>query len=122
MKVVLDSNFILDLIRFNLFDQLKDVEERVGKIELVTIKPVIDELKKLKKGKGKNSLLAKLAFKWLEKEKIKIVEKEGKVDDLLLKLGKEFVIATNDRALRKKLKEKGAKIMYIRARKKIVVE
>jgi rRNA-processing protein FCF1 len=113
MKILLDTNFLIDLFRFKV-----DTTELVLH-QLYTISPVVEELKALSSRKGKGSRYAKLALKLVEK--INVIPCEGDADACLLKLAKDFAVATNDRELRKKLKEKNAKIIYLRAKKKVVL-
>ena len=113
MKVLLDTNFLIDLLKFKV-----SMEELRGH-ELYTISPVVEELKTLASRKSKESKYAKLALELLKK--IKIIECEGDADTNLLRLADDFVVATNDRALRKKLKERKTKTIYLRGKKHLEV-
>ncbi|MFB6182557.1 MAG: hypothetical protein ABEI78_00690, partial [Candidatus Nanohaloarchaea archaeon] len=59
----------------------------------------------------------------IEKKDIEILETEGKgtVDDLILNMSKEYVIATNDKELKKKLLEKGREVVIIRGKNHLEV-
>ena len=117
-KVFLDTNFLIDLFRFKLLDQFFRLEVEYGKFQLFTFKNVLNELKTLKKEK-----FARIALEWVQSN-AKIIEKVGKTDKLFLSLplDKNIIIATNDKYLRKKLKEKGFKVMYVRSLKRIEVD
>jgi len=113
MKVLLDTNFLIDLFRFKI-----SLEELAG-YKLYTIKPVVEELKTIASTNSKESKYAKLALQLVKR--IEVIKCEGDADTSLLKLAGEFVIATNDRALRKKLKERKTKTIYLRSKKRLNV-
>jgi rRNA-processing protein FCF1 len=111
-KIVLDTNFLISLINFKI-----DLEE-IGNLlpepcELYTIEPVIRELKKI------NSKNAKTALRLIELKNIGVLETgEKSADNALINLAdKNTIVATNDIALRKKLKSSGNKTIYLRAKK-----
>jgi len=86
--------------------------------ELFTIEKVIDEIKNIiKTQKGKNRKNAEFALKLLKK--VKILKTTGNItDDILVKLSKDNIIATQDIILKKRLK--GKKLM-IRQKKYIIL-
>jgi len=111
MKVLLDTNFLLDIFRFKIpTDELK-------LHDLYTIRPVVREIEKISRSRSKESVYARLALKFLEK--INVIECEGDADAIIEKISKGFVVATNDRELRNKLKHKNVKTIYIKAKKEI---
>lgn len=122
MKVILDSNFLIDILRFKL--DLDNIKEICGRCELIVFDSVVDELEKISKSKGKNGQYARLALKILKLKNIKILKIEGKdVDETILNfVNRDMVVATNDRELRKKLKVKDIKTIYIRNKKRMVME
>jgi len=113
MKVLLDTNFLIDLLKF------KVSTEELSEHELYTISPVVEELKALASKRCKESKYAKLAL--LLTKEIKVIECKGDADTNLLKLAGDFVVATNDTALRKKLKERKIKTIYLRGKKRLEV-
>ena len=108
-KIIFDTNFLLTTAKFNIdiFSELKRICDFPYKLYILE--------KTIKELKGKKG--AKLALD-LIREKVKIIKtkKEEDVDTLLLNL-KNFIIATQDKALKKKLKEKKRKIITIRQKK-----
>jgi rRNA-processing protein FCF1 len=119
MQVILDSNFLIDLIRFKI--PFEEIFELLGyDTKILTLSSVLNELEKIAKGKSKEAKYAKIALKLIDLKKIEILKSEKIADEALLSLANEkTIIATNDENLRKKLKEKGLKSIYVRAKKRI---
>ena len=116
MLIALDTNFLIDLMRYHVEFEIEK------KSELFTTTSVINELKAIARKKTKESKYAKLALNWIEQNQVKIVKVGKKADDELVSLAKQnFIIATNDRKLRKKIKTLGGKTIYLRSRKKIAI-
>lgn len=103
-KVILDTNFILTAINFkiDIFSQLKEYDVYI-------LDKTLQELK--------NKKNEKLAKELIKKYNVKIIKTTGNknVDDLLLEYN-DFIIATQDRELKEKLKK--AKISTISLRQK----
>ncbi|MEM5785570.1 MAG: hypothetical protein QW469_03505 [Candidatus Aenigmatarchaeota archaeon] len=114
-KIILDTNFLIDSIKFKI-----DLYEQLKGFDIYTIKPVIEEINSISKSCKKDSKYAKLVLKIYNK--IKIIEITGNSDDILLNLSNEYIIATQDSVLRKKIKNKKGKLAYIRQKKYIVLE
>ncbi len=118
MKIILDTNFLIDCIRFKI-----DLKSELAGNELFVLDSVIFEIGKIAKRRTKESALAKLALEFVAKNNFKILETSKKdADESLLTYSREYAIATHDRALKNKLKKAGAKIIYIRQKKYLVVE
>lgn len=117
MKIILDTNFLIDCLRFKV-----DLTELSGN-ELFVLDSVIFEIGKITERGTKESSLAKLALEFIARSNFKILETGKKdADESLIKYSKEYAIATHDIALKNKLKKLGAKIIYIRQKKYLVVE
>ena len=116
-KIILDTNFLIDLIKFKV--DLEDINILINEpYQLFSLSSVVRELKNL----SKNNKYAKGALRLLEFKKIKIIKSEGDVDKFLLTLAnKNTIISTNDIKLKKKLKEKGMKVIYLRGKKKLAM-
>ena len=120
LHIVLDTNFLLIPFQFKLnfktkFDELLDI-----KYEIVLLKEVYDELLHIvKKARGKQKQGIQAAIQYFgEKEKILILEKRENemVDDLLLRIATDnkYIIATNDKGLKRRLKNQGSNFIYLR--------
>ncbi|MFB6217317.1 MAG: PIN domain-containing protein [Candidatus Aenigmatarchaeota archaeon] len=116
-KIMLDTNFLVAPFQFSLplFEQL---EELYPYQELYTLKDAVNEAKSIKGGKYKD-----LVEKLLEVEDITVLETEGegKVDDLLVDISGEFVIATNDKELKQRIIDEGRPVIIIRQRNHLEV-
>ena len=118
MKIILDTNFLVDCVRFKV-----DLKSELAGNELFVLDSVIFELEKISKRGTKESSLARLALDFINKNNLKILETGRKdADESLIRHSKEYAIATHDRVLKNKLKKLGAKIIYIRQKKYLVVE
>ena len=120
-KTILDTNFILTCVKqkIDFFEDIKFMGMRI-----LIPKQVIKELERISSSKKKLHFRedAKLALKLLEKNPFKEVNLKNKnVDKALIKLAKEnpeFIMATLDKELKKKIKNQK---LVIRGKKKLEV-
>ncbi len=121
MKVFLDTNFLMIPVKFgvDIFSELDRVVE--GKYDLVTVEPVISELRKISQGKGKDAKAAKVALELVKKKRIKVLKCEGSADSCLLRMSANSYVATLDIELKRKLLKLGRKVIYLRAKKYLAV-
>lgn len=120
-KIIFDTNFLIDLARFRI--DIDEAKALVGPCQFLTIEPVLKELKRIASKKTRSSRSAKVALKLIDLKKIKIIKTEEKnTDQAILKLAnKETVVATNDKNLRKALKKKRVKTIYLRKKKHLAI-
>ena len=123
-EVVIDTNFFMVPFQFNV-DIITELEKILPSYKLTTPSFVINELKGLKRNnKGKTRLNANLALKLANSSKIEIKDisllENETVDDALLRVSE--VLATNDIELKKRAKDKGITVAYLRQKKYIAVE
>lgn len=94
--------------------------------ELIVPSLILTELDILKrKSKGKDKLAASIALQVAKKEPFKVVEieKTEHVDNLLLQYcSDEDVLCTNDKNLRKKARQLGITVVYLRQRRFLEVD
>ncbi len=115
-KVILDTNFLIDIFRFKV--SLDKIFEEIGNVKFVVPEFVIIELKNL----SSFNPYVKLAFDFIKKNKIKIIKTKKKGDMGFFEiLDNDSIVATNDSKLRKKLKALGIKSIYLRKRKKLEI-
>ncbi|MDP1694835.1 MAG: hypothetical protein Q8L34_04825 [Candidatus Woesearchaeota archaeon] len=124
MKLVLDTNFLISMVNFHisLSEALDCIESGA---EPVILGASMAELEKLiNEGNSTERKSAKLALSVAKANKIKVIAPEtGYVDDLLLGLDpKEYIVATQDNELKRRLKQKGFKLVVIRQKKYTKVE
>ena len=119
-KIVLDTNFLLIPAQFGLdiFEELKKLCSLPYKVFIVD--KSLKELKKvLKEGKGADKKAASIALSLIQDKNINIIPTSTAdyVDDILLSLDGIYAVCTQDRALQKKLEEKGVRIIRMRQKK-----
>ena len=85
-------------------------------VEFYTLSRVLFELQGLGKSDKKIRKEVGLIEQIIKINNIKIIEsKINSVDDELVELSKNYVIATNDKELRKKVKQAGGKTIFVRS-------
>ena len=125
-KVILDTNFLLipGQFKVDIFTQIEGLVDKP--FVLCVLDKSITELNKLTvAGKEKDRFASKLALVLIRQKNLKTLHSfRGKknVDDIIVeKADKNTFIATQDKALRKRVKEKGAKIIGLRQKKYLVI-
>ena len=128
LGIILDTNFF-----FVQFDFKIDIFEEFNRIiltnyRLMTFPAIIEELKNL--GAKKNSVMWKkrIQMALIIAEKCEIhnespLPKES-IDEFILRMAKDksWIVATNDKLLKKKLKNHGVPIIYLRQKKYLILE
>jgi rRNA-processing protein FCF1 len=111
-KILLDTNFLVAPFQFS-FDIFEELEEMYPYAEICTIEDAVQEAKSIKGGKFKD-----LVPQIIESEDISVYETEGEgeVDDLLVDISDDFIIATNDKELKKRIKDQGRPVIIIRGK------
>ena len=124
-KILLDTNFLMAWGQFkvDIFTQIDKIS--TFRYELFTLDKNLDELNKIiEEQKGKDKDAAKIALKLIDVKGIKIVKTKSnqKTDDLILDLAskKDFIVATQDKFLKSRLKEKRVPMMVLRQKKKVI--
>jgi rRNA-processing protein FCF1 len=110
--------------QFNI-DIIDELEKALPSYKLVTTKFIINELKGLKRNqKGKTRVEAGLALKYAQSPKITIknipLQENETVDDALIRVSE--VLATNDIELKKRAKNQGRTIIYLRQKKYVAID
>lgn len=110
-KIMLDTNFLVAPFQLSI-DLFEEIERIYPVHEVYTLEDAVQEAKSIEGGKYK-ALVEKL----IETQDIKVLETEGEgeVDDLLVGICDEFVVATNDRELKDRLVDKGGEVLFIRS-------
>ena len=109
-RVILDTNFLMipGALGVDIFTEL----ERVApEYDLYVIDKTLDELKKLGE---------KMALEMVEQFNIKLINtsKEDLVDDLIVEHAtKDDLVATQDKELKDRLREKGIDLVVLRKKK-----
>lgn len=124
-KIILDTNFCTIPFQFKL-DIFSEIERIVHeKYQVCILDKTLDELKNIiEKQRGKNKVNAKLALQLLKHKKVKIIKTKDEkyVDKLILDMvDKDYIVCTQDKELKKKLKKKGIKVIIMRQKKYLVM-
>ena len=120
VRIILDTNFLLIPAQFNV-DIFAEINRLMHeKYSIYILDKSVDELKHLSinpKQSFKNRRAAKLGLQLLKAKKVKVLKAKGEsVDDILASI-KGYTIATQDTALKRRIK--GKKIV-LRAKKKLI--
>jgi rRNA-processing protein FCF1 len=118
VKVILDTNALTIPAQFkvDIFAGL----ESLGYNEIMVPSSVIAELERIKtKGRGKAKIHASIAIELAKK--CKLIESKGEFDQEIASLAKQYdaAVFTNDSILRKNLRSKNVKTLFLRGKSKI---
>jgi rRNA-processing protein FCF1 len=124
MKVIIDTNFLLipGTLGVDIFSQLYSIDPSA---ELCIIDRTIDELEKIKRKQKKFKQAAELALQLIKANKVKAIktEKVKNVDQIIAeKAEKGYVVATQDKLLKKQLREKHIPVIILRQKKYLKLE
>jgi len=122
--VILDTSAIMMLFEFSI-DLEDELNRLLGKHYVVVPGPVIRELRFLSThGKGNSSYKAKASLELVKKYETANLDEDIKADEAVFNLSQQLagVVVTNDHGLRKKLKEASLQVIYLRGKKKLVLE
>jgi hypothetical protein len=118
-KIILDTNFLMIPYQFNvdIFEEISRIMEE--EYELIIFDKMIDELEKIAELKGKDATAARIALGLIKKKEVKIISTNEKtVDNAIIdSVDENTIVATNDKVLKEKLKNKNIKIIYLRNKK-----
>ncbi len=119
MKIILDTNFLLIPGQFKI-----DIFEKLRGDKLIILEPCIKELERISKGKGKDGTSAIIALTLLKKHNIKVIKTSGPADKAIINHATkhECAVATNDKALIKRLKSYSIKIIRLRQKRLLAEE
>lgn len=125
LKVIVDSNalFVPFQFQIDIFEELKTLLNRNS--ELILLSPIHEELEKIaNKGSPKTRKQASSALKLAEKCTLYECGFAGSADDTIVRMAREWncVVFTNDRALRKRLRDTGVPVVFLRQRHRLELE
>ena len=125
-KVILDTNFLLLPGQFmiDIFTQIEEIMQYP--FELCIIDKTLKELKLvLETGNTRDKRAAKMALLLIKQKGLKTLHSFSQkgVDDLIVaKAGPDVYVATQDKELKQRLKEKSIKILTLKQKKYIKFE
>ncbi len=120
----MDTNFLLVPGQFNVnifleFERIMDEP-----FELCVLEGTLEELQELAEGNSKKARDAKLGYVLAEQKGLKKLRgSQDHVDDALVNMvDDETLIATQDKELKQRVKEKGGKVITVRNKQHLVKE
>lgn len=126
-KIILDTNFLFIPSQFHL-DIFEELDRLLGhQVELLILSSTLKELQKLAKSRSvKKSKQALLGLKLAERCRVvEVKRKSGESDDdLIFRTSSEMksAVATNDRQLRKKLRNVGLPVIFLRQKSTLAAD
>jgi hypothetical protein len=126
IRIVLDSNamFVPIQLKIDIFQELKTLLNR--NFELVLLKPIQRELERLaSEGSPQMQKQASYALKLAEKCKIVSVKEDAaSPDEIILQTAIKWncPVFTNDRELRKKLRNINVPVIYVRQKSRLEID
>ena len=126
LKVILDSNALFVPLKFkiDIFEETRRLLNR--NVEFVLLSPVKRELELLAaKDSPKTRREAAYALRLAQKCKNVAVEAEGlAVDDVIVRVAKSWssVVFTNDRQLKKRLRDISVPVVYVRQKSRLEID
>ena len=121
-KILLDTNFMMIPYKFgvDIFTQIDRI--LTFKYRLFVLDKTLEELKNIvEKQKGKNREAAKIALKLTAIKNIGIIKTNGnkKTDDAIIDLSSknDYIVATQDKDLKRRLINRGTGVIVIRQKK-----
>ncbi|MFB6209385.1 MAG: PIN domain-containing protein [Candidatus Nanohaloarchaea archaeon] len=109
-KILLDTNFLVAPFQFS-FDLFEELERLYPYHDLYTLDEAVQEARSIESGK-----YSELVKQLVEKKDIEVMEteEEGEVDNLLVEISDDYVIATNDKELKKRILERSRPVIIVR--------
>ncbi len=129
-RVLLDANFLMLPSQFGV-DIFAGLQQACTfPYELCVAQPVIDELRGIASGGGRDARGAAVALELVERKGLKIIdnslggEKIKNADEFMLSIVRRDrdLVATQDRELRRALKERGIAIIVLRKRRVLEIQ
>ncbi len=119
-NIILDTNFLLVPAEMNvdIFTEISRIFR--DKVQFFILDKSLEELDKVaEKGRQKEKLAVKMTKSLLKTQNIKILicDHEGSVDDILVKLSKNYIIATQDKELKRRIQHN---ILSVRQKKYVM--
>lgn len=120
---MLDTNFLLIPGEFgvDIFSELERVMDR--KYRLFVLSKTLDELRNIQAMQaGKNKKAASIALQLIETKGLNIIEAAKPADDAIVEIAdSSYIVGTQDRQLRQRLREKGIKLLTLRSKKHLII-
>lgn len=119
--MIIDTNFFT-IISKNKIDIFKEIRDLVpGKYRTIISSRILSELEKLSKQNKDAKFALALVKNKIKNKRIKMIKNDEYPDYWIIDFSKKHktIVCTNDADLRKSLKKIGAKVISLRANKKL---
>jgi rRNA-processing protein FCF1 len=125
LRIILDSNAFLVPLQFkiDIFEELKTLLNR--NFEPILLSPIQREIEKLAQmGSSKMRKCASYALEVTKKCKLVSIDENASPDDTIIKIAHEWgcPVFTNDRLLRKRLRDINVPVVYVRQKSHLVID
>ena len=123
-KIILDSSALMMVFEFNI-DIERELDRLIGSYQIFIPRNIVDELSFLSQnGRGKKKQLAKAALKLLERYTIVDLDSNLNGDDSVIAAAEKYngIVITNDRELRRRLKDKGISRICLQGKQHLILE
>lgn len=116
--LIFDTNFLFVPFEFRV-EIISEIQRILGNnVSFAIIEQSIYELEEIEKRKTKNKKFLPLIATLIKVYNVSIItelnSKNHYVDDVLFQLPEEYIIATNDKELKKRIGEDGRKVIFMR--------
>jgi rRNA-processing protein FCF1 len=121
VRVLLDANALMMPVQFGI-DLYEELRCLFGDYEPLTLDEVVEELRGISRGRGRDAAAARVGLTMAEHSTIvPSGSTADRVDDRLIQYAQRegCVVVTNDRVLRKALLEKGIDVVSMRKQKQL---
>ena len=125
-KILLDTNFLLIPYQFkvDIFTQIDKIS--TFKYEIFILDKTLEELKKIvREQKGKNKDAAKIALKLISIKNVGVMKTKShkNTDDVILDIASKegYIVATQDKDLKRKLINHNVSVIVLRQKKILAV-
>jgi len=126
-KIIIDTNFLMipGEFRVDIFSEIKNIANFPYKLAIID--KTIDELKMIisrDMTKSVDKLYAKIGLGLIESQNIEKIHTQAKnVDDAIVEIADEdTLVATSDKELKKRLREKNVRIINLRKKQYLKID
>ncbi len=140
LRIILDTNFLLipARLRVDIFEEIRRIMNEP--YELCVVEETINELNSLVNKGGKDGVSAKVALELIKKKGINVIktksflnrtklrslntalDADGVIIDTIKKEPRRFIIATQDKELKKRVKALGTRVIVLRKKTHLLIE
>ncbi|MBW2992972.1 nucleotide-binding protein [Candidatus Woesearchaeota archaeon] len=123
-RIILDTNILMipGQFKIDVFSEIRRVCDFSYHVYIVD--KSVDELKKLASGKSRHAKAAKLGLSLMRAKGVGVIQtnEQGHTDDLIVSIvQKGDIVATQDMHLKRRVRGKGADIITMRQKKRLVL-